>query len=116
MSDEHRPELQPYQRHILVCTGLRCAPEFSPALYQHLKVRLKELQLHEGRARIQRSQCQCLGICQDGPIAVVYPEGVWYHHLNAEKIERVIHEHLVQGRPVQEYAFHCPAGPNNPNV
>ena len=104
------PPFRPYKKHVLVCTGERCAPETSPALYTGLKARLKELSLHEGPCRIQRSQCQCLGICQDGPIAVVYPEGVWYHHVTPEKMERIVQEHLIGGEPVEEYAFHCPGG------
>ena len=95
--------LAPYRKHIFICTGPRCAPETSPALYEHLKVRLKELKLTVGAQRIQRSQCHCFGICQGGPIAVVYPEGVWYHHLTVEKLERIIQEHLIEGRPVEEY-------------
>ena len=111
MSSE-KPTVRPYKKHILVCAGPRCAPETAPALYQGLKERLKELKLHEGSERIQRSQCHCFGICQAGPLAVVYPEGVWYSHLTPEKMERVVQEHLINGKPVSEYVFHrdvCPA-------
>ena len=101
-----KPQLNPYKKHIFVCTGSRCAPETSPALYKGLKERLKELHLNEGSERIQRSQCQCLGVCEKGPIAVVYPEGVWYYELNPEKMERVIQEHLIHNRPVNDYVLH----------
>ena len=90
-------------KHIFVCTGSKCAPETSPSVYQYLKDRVKELGLGE---KIQRSQCHCLGICKDGPIVVVYPEGVWYSHLDQTKLERVIQEHLIDERPVQEYRLH----------
>lgn len=100
------PCLKPYKKHVLVCTGPRCAPETSPALYAHLKTRLKELGLTEGPERIQRTQCTCFGICQGGPILVVYPEGVWYHHVTAEKSERIIQEHLIRNQPVKEFIFY----------
>ena len=100
--DSSKPPFRPYKKHILVCTGPRCAPETSPSLYQKLKDRLKELGLHEGPERIQRSQCHCFGICQGGPIAAVYPDGIWYHHVTPEIMERIIQKHLLQNQPVTE--------------
>ncbi len=96
----------PYKRHIFICTGSKCAPETSPALYQQLKARLKELNLQQEPDRVLRSQCHCLGICEGGPLAVVYPEGVWYHHVTPEKLERIIQEHLIKGQPVEEYILY----------
>ena len=103
---EEKPELKPFQKHVLVCTGPRCAPESSPALYVQLKTRLKELKLNEGPERIHRTQCHCFGVCKGGPIVAVYPEGVWYDHVTPEKLEKIIQEHLVEDRPVQEFIFH----------
>jgi len=100
---QERITVRPYKRHVLVCTGPRCAPENSPALYQKLKDRLKELNLHEGPDRVQRSQCHCLGICKGGPIVVVYPEDVWYDRVTPEKMERFLSEHILGGRPVEEW-------------
>ena len=105
--EKQKPTLGPYRKHVFVCTGPRCAPESSPALYEHLKNRLKELGLSAGPERIHRSQAGCFGVCQGGPILVVYPEGVWYHHVTPEKLERIIQEHLLKNQPVQEFIFHC---------
>ena len=99
------PSIKPYGKHVLVCTGPRCAPETSPALYGRLKERLKELGLSEGPERIHRTQCNCFGVCQGGPIIVVYPEGIWYHHVTPEKLERIIQEHLIGNKPVREFIF-----------
>ena len=100
------PTIAPFKKHVLVCTGPRCAPETSPALYIQLKNRLKELKLSEGPERIHRTQCHCFGVCKGGPIVVVYPEGIWYHEVTPEKLERIIDEHLVQNKPVEEFIFH----------
>ena len=106
MENPAAPPYKPYGKHVFVCTGPRCAPETSPALYTHLKTRLKELGLADGPERINRTQCHCFGVCQGGPIVAVYPEGIWYHHITEEKLERIIQEHLTGNQPVEEFIFH----------
>src|SRR3989338_663451 len=96
-----KPPFRPYKKHILVCTGPRCAPDQSPQVYQNLKDKLKELGLHDGPERIQRSQCKCFGICQGGPLAAVSPAGVWYQHVTGEVMEKRLRDHLIGGTPVE---------------
>lgn len=101
-----KPSLRPFKKHILMCTGPRCAPEKSLEVYQYLKEQLKRLGYYEGPERIVRSQCHCFGICQKGPLAAVYPDNVWYCHLTKEKVDRVIQEHLLGNKPVEDYVFY----------
>jgi len=101
-----KPSLRPFKKHILICTGPRCAPETSLDVYQYLKEQLKRLGCYDGPERIARSQCHCFGICQMGPLAAVYPDNVWYCHLTKEKVDRVIQEHLLANKPVEDYVFY----------
>ncbi|MCY4594325.1 MAG: hypothetical protein OXC19_05935 [Bryobacterales bacterium] len=70
-----------------------------------LKDRLDELGLARGEDCVYRSKVNCLRVCDRGPIAVVYPEGTWYHSVSGEVLERIVTEHLRDGRPVEEYVF-----------
>ncbi len=97
------------RRHIFLCadqTEPKCAPrEASLASWNYLKKRLADLGLLEGPHWIYRTKANCLRICEQGPIAVVYPEGVWYHHCTPEVLERIIQEHLLGGHLVAEHVF-----------
>ncbi len=115
------------ERHIFLCadqSNPRCADrELTNELWAHLKTRLKERGLTSappkwqgdlsvdpdpvapGDGSVLRSKVDCLRICEQGAIAVVYPEGTWYAGLDKDKLDRIIEEHLVGGRPVTELAF-----------
>lgn len=115
------------QRHIFLCadqTNPKCAPrEETNRLWRHLKSRLKELgvtsappswqgdmgvdpdETAPGGGSVLRTKADCLRVCEQGCIAVVYPEGTWYAGLTIEILDRVIDEHLLRGEPVIEHAF-----------
>lgn len=102
-----RSLMEPYSRHVLVCTGGYCSQDRAGRLLYSLLARLLEREgLLFGPTRVKRSETPCLGVCEGGPIVVVYPEGTWYAGVTPELLERIVVEHLKEGREVSEAVFH----------
>lgn len=99
--------MEPYSRHVFVCTGEFCSPERrGRGLYARLAMLLQREGLLFGPGRVKRGETPCLGVCAGGPIVVVYPDGVWYSGVTDELLERIVVEHLENGRVVEEAVFH----------
>ena len=101
------PEMAPYARHVFICTGPFCDPEGkAKRLYAQLAYKLGDLGQYDNPWRIKRGITPCLGVCHSGPILVVYPDGIWYHQVDDALLDRIVAEHLRDGKPVEEAVYH----------
>ena len=94
-----------FKHHVFFCLNQRsndedcCDRHNAFALFEYAKNRVKELGLN-GPGKIRVNKAGCLDRCADGPVMVIYPEGIWYTFIDAEDVEEIIQSHLIQGRPV----------------
>lgn len=107
MTDDVKPKIGCYKRHILICTGPRCAQDgAAQALFDSLGDKFKVVGLHEGELRVKRSRVSCFAACKGGPVLCVQPDGTWYYNVTPENMDRIIDLHLVGGAPVPDLVFH----------
>lgn len=102
-----KPKMQPYRRHLLVCVGPRCTENGeSQALFDSLGEKFKAAGIDGGEARVKRTRTHCFATCTSGPIVCVQPDGIWYYNVTDANLDRIIRDHLVGGKPVEDLIYH----------
>ena len=111
MTEIVKPKMMDYHRYLLVCFGPRCTTNGEgQALYDSLKDKFKAAGLNSGDLRVKRSRVTCFGTCKSGPLLSVQPDGVWYYDIDESKLDKIIEQHLIGGKPVNEWIYHHAQG------
>lgn len=97
--------ISPYKRHVLMCVGNSCGENMP--LLKYLKESVAKAGLAEGENAVRVNRAGCLGVCKQGPIMVVHPEGVWYADLDEAKVDKIVESHFKNNAPVTEWVFHA---------
>lgn len=107
-----KPKVKTYTKHLLVCTGPRCTQGEAELLFQQIGEKLKAHGLDQGEIRVKRTRCNCFAVCQAGPIVVLYPDGTWYFGVTPAVLDRILLEHVKNGKPVETHIFHQAGNPS----
>ena len=91
-----------YRSQVLICTGTGCSSSNSPAIIKRFEECIRNAGL-ENEIKVVRTGC--FGLCENGPICIVYPEGAFYSHIKVDDVERIVSEHLVKGRVVADLLY-----------
>ena len=100
--------MEPFRHHVFVCTqekpeGVTCCP--SSGSWQIIQILERELIAQGLDSEVQVTTCGCLGLCDDGPILIVYPEGTWYRKLTVADVSEIVRTHLKSGNVVGRLAW-----------
>ncbi|MCK5872576.1 MAG: (2Fe-2S) ferredoxin domain-containing protein [Methylococcales bacterium] len=107
MTELIKPKMMNYHRQILVCVGDRCTQNGEgQALYDALKEKFQKAGLNKGDLRVKKTRATCFGSCKSGPLLCIQPDGIWYYNITADKLDRIIDDHLLNDKPVMEWVFH----------
>ena len=102
-----KPKLGTYKRHLLVCVGTRCTEEGeAQTLFETLGEKFKAAGIDKGDLRVKRTRTHCFATCKSGPVMAVQPDGIWYYNVTNENMDRIIEQHLVGGKPVEDLIYH----------